>query len=98
LYILLSGRPPFSGNNDGEILKAVKEGMYSMTGPEWKSVSNEAKDLIKKMLKVDPVLRISAQAALEHEWIKKKVHETIDIQATYNALNNLRNFRVEQKM
>ena len=50
------------------------------------------------MLKVDPVLRISAQAALEHEWIKKKVHETIDIQATYNALNNLRNFRVEQKM
>jgi len=94
LYILLSGKPPFSGDNDSEILRAVKEGKYSMNGPEWKGISNEAKDLINRMLKEDPILRISAYEALEHEWIKKKVHEILDIEATYNALNNLRHFRV----
>lgn len=94
LYILLSGKPPFSGDSDKEILEAVGLGVFSMSGPEWQGVSNEAKDLIKQMLTFDPSQRITAHKALQHDWIKKKVHETIDVQATYNALSNLRNFRV----
>jgi calcium-dependent protein kinase len=50
LYILLSGRPPFDGNDDREIIKSVKLGIYSMQGPEWKNISKDAIDLIKKML------------------------------------------------
>jgi calcium-dependent protein kinase len=54
LYILLSGRPPFDGNDDREIVKSVKIGAYSLSGPEWKNVSKEGIDLIKKMLTYDP--------------------------------------------
>jgi calcium-dependent protein kinase len=50
LYILLSGRPPFDGSDDKEIVKNVKIGAYSLSGTEWKSISKEAVDLIKKML------------------------------------------------
>lgn len=32
MYILLSGSPPFNGNDDDEILKAVKRGKYSFDG------------------------------------------------------------------
>jgi calcium-dependent protein kinase len=94
LYILLSGRPPFDGNDDKEIVKNVKIGLYSMSGPEWKNISKDAIDLIKKMLTYEPNNRISAEAALNHVWIKKKVVETFDTKATIAALTNLRTFRV----
>ena len=91
---MLSGKPPFYGDDDKEILNSVKQGTYSLTGSEWKNISAEAKDLIKKMLTYDPTARITAEAAMNHAWIKKKVHETNDPKATFNALQNLKNFRV----
>lgn len=86
LYILISGRPPFDGNDDREIVKSVKIGNYSMSGSEWKNISREAVDLIKKMLTYDANHRISAEEALNHPWIKKKVHEPTDPKATLSAL------------
>lgn len=50
LYILLSGKPPFDGENDEEITEQVKIGEYVMTGGAWQVISNDAKNLIKKML------------------------------------------------
>lgn len=47
LYILLSGRPPFAGDNDKDILEAVKMGVFSFPIKEWSAISAEAKDLIK---------------------------------------------------
>jgi hypothetical protein len=35
LYILLSGKPPFDGDNDDEITEQVKIGEYSLTGGVW---------------------------------------------------------------
>jgi calcium-dependent protein kinase len=94
LYILLSGKPPFDGNDDKEIVNNVRIGTYSLSGPEWKNISAEAKDLIKKMLTYDIAQRISAESALKHPWIKKKVTEPSDPKATMSALQNLRHFRV----
>lgn len=95
LYILLSGKPPFDGNDDKEIVNSVRIGTYSLTSSEWKNISNEAKDLIKKMLTYDPNQRITAEAAINHPWIKKKVNEPVDTKVTTNALQNLRTFRVK---
>ena len=102
LYILLSGRPPFNGITDKEILDKVKQGSYSMNGkktvlnlgPEWLVVSADAKDLIKKMLTFDHRKRISAEMVLQHPWIQKKAMQKVDEQNMLSALNNLRNFRV----
>ena len=94
LYILLSGRPPFDGNDDREIVKRVKTGEYSMSGAEFKSISQDAKDFIKAMLNFDMNARIDALSALNHTWIKKKVNEPVDTNATIAALTNLKNFRV----
>ena len=86
LYILLSGRPPFDGSDDKEIVKNVKIGAYSLSGSEWRGISKEAVDLIKKMLTYNPTSRISAEEALNHPWIKKKVTEPSDPKATISAL------------
>lgn len=98
LFILLSGRPPFGGENDKEILDSVRQGVFSFSGQEWKNISSDAKDFIKQMLMYDPNTRISAENALNHPWIKKQVHEQIDLSSTLNALNNLRNFRVSYSL
>lgn len=54
LFILLSGKPPFGGDNDKEILDSVKTGMFTFSGKEWQDISQDAKDLIKAMLTYDP--------------------------------------------
>lgn len=69
LYILLCGYPPFNGANDKQIIEAVLKGKFTLDGnlyshynsePEWDEVSEEAKDLVRKLLTFDPAKRISA--------------------------------------
>jgi len=69
LYILLCGYPPFYGKNDNMILASVKKGTYDFEGKEWKTVSNNAKELIKKMI-CAPEKRLTAEQVLQHEWMK----------------------------
>ena len=98
LYILLSGRPPFDGKDDKEIVRKVKIGHYDLNLPEFKYVSREAIDMMKRMLTYDPDRRVSAEEAMRHAWITKKAHEDIDPEVTLNALKNLRNFNIEKKL
>lgn len=71
---------------------------YNIIANEFKYVSKDAIDILKKMLTYDPERRISAEEALRHIWITKKAHEEIDNEATLNALNNLRNFNIDMKL
>lgn len=69
LYILLCGDPPFNGANDNEIYKKIKTKKFGYTNPLWSNISDEAKDLINKMLS-DPDVRPSAEDVLQHVWVK----------------------------
>lgn len=71
LQILLSGCPPFFGQNDQEIIHAVKHQDLAFDDPEWNEISAEAKDLIKKMLNRDEAKRFSAAQVLQHKWSKQ---------------------------
>lgn len=73
LYMLLSGCPPFNGKSDIQILDAVKRGQYVIDGGVFNEISNEAKDLIVRMLTLDPDQRISAHDALNHKWISDSI-------------------------
>ena len=70
MYILLTGRPPFDGNDDDEILENVKIGVYDKQSYPYPLLSSQSKDLINKLLQYDPKKRISADQALEHPWFK----------------------------
>lgn len=71
LYILLVGYPPFEANSHEKLVSKIKEGKINFNGENWNLISNEAKDLVKKMLLVDYEKRISAEEALNHPWFKK---------------------------
>lgn len=54
MYVLLCSYPPFDGDTDKEILRAVCRGKYAFPSPEWDDVSSEAKGLIRKLLSKNP--------------------------------------------
>ncbi|KAK6131322.1 hypothetical protein DH2020_034925 [Rehmannia glutinosa] len=83
LYILLSGFPPFW---------AGKSSIVS-----WPSISNGAKDLIKRMLTIDPKRRITAADALEHPWLKKD-GEASDRPIDSAVLIRMKQFRAMNKL
>ncbi|XP_022131793.1 calcium-dependent protein kinase 29 [Momordica charantia] len=70
LYIILCGEPPFWGQTEEDIIKAVLKGNLKMEDAPWPSISASAKDLVSKMLTRDPKKRITAAEALEHPWLK----------------------------
>ena len=76
----------------------IKNLIFFFLAPEFKYVSREAIDLLKKMLTYDPERRISAEESLKHSWITKKAHEDFDNEATLMALTNLKNFNIEKKL
>ncbi|CDP07348.1 unnamed protein product [Coffea canephora] len=71
LYILLSGFPPFSAENDKAIFNEILVGRLDFQSSPWPSISSGAKDLVRKMLTMDPRKRITAAGALEHPWLKE---------------------------
>ncbi|NWU70346.1 KS6A2 kinase, partial [Pterocles burchelli] len=72
LYTMLAGFTPFANGPDDtpeEILARIGSGKYALTGGNWDSVSDTAKDIVSKMLHVDPHQRLTAVQVLRHPWI-----------------------------
>lgn len=71
MYILLCGYPPFYSNHGLAISpgmkKRIRAGQYDFPDPEWKLVSKDAKDLIKGLLKTDPVERLTIEQVMRHK-------------------------------
>ncbi|OIV92272.1 hypothetical protein TanjilG_00290 [Lupinus angustifolius] len=70
IYILLCGTPPFWGESEQEIFKEVLDGDLDFSLDPWPTISESAKDLIRKMLVRDPRNRITAHEVLCHPWIQ----------------------------
>jgi len=103
LFTMLAGYTPFAtGPQDTpqDILHRIGEGRVEMNAGNWQTVSAQAKDLVSKMLHVDPAKRITAEGVLNHPWIKNrhnlpqlhlKIQEANQLKgamtATFKALN-----------
>ncbi|XP_009301757.1 calcium/calmodulin-dependent protein kinase type II delta 1 chain isoform X3 [Danio rerio] len=98
LYILLVGYPPFWDEDQHRLYQQIKAGAYDFPSPEWDTVTPEAKDLINKMLTINPAKRITAAEALKHPWICQRstvasmMHrqETVECLKKFNARRKLK--------
>ncbi|KAK7871745.1 hypothetical protein R5R35_014017 [Gryllus longicercus] len=70
MYTLLVGCPPFWHRKQMVMLRNIMEGKYSFTSPEWADITEPPKDLIRKLLVVDPKQRITIKEALEHPFFQ----------------------------
>ncbi|RXN27612.1 ribosomal S6 kinase alpha-2 [Labeo rohita] len=72
LYTMLAGFTPFANGPDDtpeEILARIGSGKFALSGGNWDTVSDAAKDIVTKMLHVDPHQRLTAPLVLRHPWI-----------------------------
>ena len=99
MFILLTGEPPFNGNTDEEILQNVKNGYVDFSTSIFEEISEEAKDLLSKLLEKVPAKRYSAIEALEHPWIKNLApNAKLNKNIGQKVFTNLKNFQADQKL
>ena len=95
LYILLSGQPPFYHDDNFELFEQIKKCKYDMEGPIWKNVSDNAKDLISRLLVADPEKRLYGEDIAEHPWI---LGEGIAKNKGTSVLQKMREWDTKRKM
>ncbi|KAI8813765.1 kinase-like domain-containing protein [Cladochytrium replicatum] len=79
MFMCLCGYPPFSEDMaPPSLVEQIKRGKYAFGSPWWDPISEGAKDLVRRMLTVDPEARITADQALEHPWMQILGEDTSD--------------------
>ncbi|OAP00569.1 CPK18 [Arabidopsis thaliana] len=90
-YILLCGRRPFWDKTQDGIFNEVMRKKPDFREVPWPTISNGAKDFVKKLLVKEPRARLTAAQALSHSWVKEG-GEASEVPIDISVLNNMRQF------
>lgn len=96
LYILLGGTYPFAHENRDVLFDLIKSGTYNFDLDTFRDVSDDAKDLIKKLLVVDPAKRLTAEQVLKHHWITES-DAVLEAHDLANTKEELKRFNARRK-
>ena len=96
MYLLLSGKFPFWGENEDEIQNKILNCDYNFDDEIFDNISDDAKNLIKKCLIYDPEKRITVSEALQHKFFNE-LKQTKLKKDDINFLNNLQTFPKRSK-
>ncbi|KAM6978956.1 peripheral plasma membrane protein CASK isoform 25-T25 [Tautogolabrus adspersus] len=96
LFILISGCLPFYGTKE-RLFEAICKGKYKMNPRQWGHISESAKDLVRRMLMLDPAERITVYEALNHPWLKERDRYAYKIHLP-DTVEQLRKFNSRRKL
>jgi serine/threonine protein kinase len=91
LYMLLVGAPPFGGTtSEAELFDQIRNGQWAF--PSDCQISDAAKELVEKLLVVEPLQRWTAEEALRSKWFQEEASSlsSIDLSKNLGKLKELR--------
>lgn len=68
-YIMLSGKMPFYGSDDNEIAKSIINKRPDIRHKVWENVSDQAKEIVKNLLRKNPSKRLCLNELIVDEWL-----------------------------
>uniref|UniRef100_V9KQ24 phosphorylase kinase n=1 Tax=Callorhinchus milii TaxID=7868 RepID=V9KQ24_CALMI len=71
MYTVLAGSPPFWHRKQMLMLRMIMEGKFQMTSADWLDRSDTVKDLISRLIVVDPAQRYTVEQALRHTFFQR---------------------------
>jgi calcium-dependent protein kinase len=101
MYVLLCGSPPFYAESVSEVFKIIKRGTPKFQEKSWSKVSPEARDLITRLLVLDPKKRLSSSEALKHPWfqvVNKQVPHHINSDDFTKVVHLLENYSHSKRL
>ena len=85
--------PPFYDDDNFALYEKIKKADYDFDADVWDSVSNEAKNIIRSLLVLDPEKRMRPDELLKHPWITGE-----KVAKPSNALANMREWTSRRKL
>ena len=70
LYTMLVGKPPYESGDVKHTYRKIKQNSFHF--PERCGVSPQARDLVNKMLVLNPVARLTLWEVTQHPWMKSR--------------------------
>jgi len=59
IYVMLTGRPPFNGVDDKQIVRRIRDGDFAFNKRDFKKISHACIEFIKRLLTMDPKNRMT---------------------------------------
>jgi len=94
-FVLLSGHSPFLDDDDDKTMAKVTSGRYTFDLDVFDNVSAYAKDLISRLLRVNPMSRLTANKCLEHRWLSETCFQ---LHTTRISISNLKKYLSKRKV
>lgn len=95
LSFRLCGFPPFYDENNQTLFTLIKQGTFEFPSPYWDDISDLAKDLISKLLIVNPSQRLDADGIMGHPWIRG---EGTPREEMPHVFSNLKKFNARRRL
>jgi calcium/calmodulin-dependent protein kinase I len=97
IYLLLSGNLPFMGRSQKELFRKIVAGTFDFDDEEWIDISDDAKDLVRKLLIMNPDERMSASDAVRHKWLKAS-RDRLSMITLQGTSQRLKTFNARMKL
>lgn len=96
IWMLLIGRLPFRKEKDTEIMKEIRTAELDWS--DWVGISQDAKDLVEKLLVRDRQRRIDAKTALQHRWLTSTEPEVAFPVVSGSTVRSMQRFAAGPKL
>ena len=97
-YILLTGYPPFNGDENKQIFDGILHKEIDFSDKAFERCSKECTHLLRQMLDKNPDERPTVQECLDHAWFKLSAEATLDPQVHLTVMKRFMDFHVHKRL